>query len=53
MKRKTRRTNISNAERIKDYSELAVGDYVVHHVHGIGQYLELRLLKFQAFIVII
>lgn len=45
MKRKTRRTNISNAERIKDYSELAVGDYVVHHVHGIGQYLGIETIE--------
>ncbi|HEL2106646.1 TPA: transcription-repair coupling factor [Streptococcus suis] len=45
MKRKTRRTNISNAERIKDYSELAIGDYVVHHVHGIGQYLGIETIE--------
>ncbi|HEM5075402.1 TPA: transcription-repair coupling factor [Streptococcus suis] len=45
MKRKTRRTNISNVERIKDYSELAVGDYVVHHVHGIGQYLGIETIE--------
>ncbi|ABP91171.1 Transcription-repair coupling factor (superfamily II helicase) [Streptococcus suis 98HAH33] len=45
MKRKTRRTNISNAERIKDYSELAVGDYVVPHVHGIGQYLGIETIE--------
>ncbi|HFR3626301.1 TPA: transcription-repair coupling factor [Streptococcus suis] len=45
MKRKTRRTNVSNAERIKDYSELAVGDYVVHHVHGIGQYLGIETIE--------
>ncbi|MFI3087839.1 transcription-repair coupling factor [Streptococcus sp. 2022WUSS037] len=45
MKRKVRRTNISNAERIKDYSELAVGDYVVHHVHGIGQYLGIETIE--------
>ncbi|HEM2748974.1 TPA: transcription-repair coupling factor [Streptococcus suis] len=45
IKRKVRRTNISNAERIKDYSELAVGDYVVHHVHGIGQYLGIETIE--------
>lgn len=45
IKRKIRRTNISNAERIKDYSELAVGDYVVHHVHGIGRYLGIETIE--------
>lgn len=33
-----RRQNLSNAERLKSYSELVVGDYVVHVNHGIGQY---------------
>lgn len=45
IKRKIRRTNMSNAERIKDYSELSVGDYVVHHVHGIGQYLGIETIE--------
>ncbi len=44
IKRKVRRKNISNAERLKDYTELAVGDYVVHHVHGIGQYLGIETI---------
>ena len=39
IKRKIRRQNISNAERLKNYNELEKGDYVVHQVHGIGQYL--------------
>lgn len=29
---------LSNAERIKSYNELNVGDYVVHLSHGIGRY---------------
>jgi len=33
------RQKISNAERIKNYQELKVGDYVVHASHGIGKYL--------------
>lgn len=37
-KRKVQRQHLSNAERIKSYSELNVGDYVVHVNHGIGQY---------------
>ncbi|MGT2716023.1 transcription-repair coupling factor [Streptococcus respiraculi] len=45
IKRKVRRKNISNAERLKDYSELSVGDYVVHHVHGVGQYLGIETIE--------
>ncbi|MCM0582026.1 transcription-repair coupling factor [Weissella diestrammenae] len=33
-----RRQTLSNAERIKSYSELKPGDYVVHLNHGIGVY---------------
>src|SRR5699024_10196234 len=33
------RQKLSNAERIKSYQELKVGDYVVHASHGIGKYL--------------
>ena len=32
------RAKLTNAERIKSYSELEVGDYVVHVHHGIGQF---------------
>ncbi|HBI03130.1 MAG TPA: transcription-repair coupling factor [Paenibacillaceae bacterium] len=39
------RQNISNAERIKSYTELAVGDYVVHINHGIGRYLGIETLE--------
>ncbi|KXT77781.1 Transcription-repair coupling factor [Streptococcus sp. DD13] len=45
IKKRLRRKNISNAERIKDYNELEVGDYVVHHVHGIGQYLGIETIE--------
>ncbi|WCK54632.1 transcription-repair coupling factor [Aneurinibacillus sp. Ricciae_BoGa-3] len=38
------RTNLSNAERIKSYTELAVGDFVVHVNHGIGKYLGIETL---------
>ena len=38
-KKSPRRQKLSNAERIKSYSELKVGDYVVHVNHGIGKYL--------------
>ncbi|WP_349410710.1 transcription-repair coupling factor [Pseudalkalibacillus sp. SCS-8] len=36
---------VSNAERIKSYSELKVGDYVVHVNHGIGKYLGIETLE--------
>src|SRR5699024_3636528 len=39
-----RSQNISNAERIKDYQELKIGDYVVHRNHGIGKYLGIETL---------
>ena len=45
IKRKYRRQNISNAERLKDYNELEKGDYVVHQVHGIGQYLGIETIE--------
>ena len=44
-KKKARRLNITNAERLKDYNELAVGDFVVHKNHGIGKYLGLQTLE--------
>jgi transcription-repair coupling factor (superfamily II helicase) len=39
------RKNLSNAERIKSYTELRVGDYVVHVNHGIGRYLGIETLE--------
>lgn len=44
-KRPKRRQKLSNAERIKSYSELKVGDWVVHVNHGIGKYLGIVTLK--------
>ena len=44
-KKKARRQNISNAERLKSYTELKAGDYVVHVNHGIGQYLGMETLE--------
>ena len=43
--RKRKTQHISNAERIKSYQELAIGDYVVHRNHGIGKYLGIETLK--------
>jgi transcription-repair coupling factor (superfamily II helicase) len=36
---------IDNAERIKSYTELKVGDYVVHVNHGIGKYIGIGTLE--------
>lgn len=38
-KKSRRRRKIENANRIKNYTDISVGDYVVHQTHGIGQYL--------------
>lgn len=45
VRRKIRRQQVSNAERLKDYNELQKGDYVVHQVHGIGQFLGIETLE--------
>lgn len=44
-KKKAKRLNISNAERLKDYNELEVGDYVVHKTHGIGKYRGVQTIE--------
>src|SRR5699024_5460520 len=44
-KRPRKRQKLSNAERIKSYQELKVGDYVVHTDHGIGKYLGIETPK--------
>ncbi|HZG77412.1 MAG TPA: transcription-repair coupling factor, partial [Paenibacillus sp.] len=36
---------IENAERIKSYTELKVGDYVVHVNHGIGKYVGIGTIE--------
>lgn len=43
-KKRPRRTMVSNAERLKSYNELNVGDYVVHANHGIGQYIGMETI---------
>ncbi|QRF22353.1 transcription-repair coupling factor [Alicyclobacillus sp. TC] len=39
------RLEMSDAERIKSYQELKIGDYVVHVNHGIGKYVGIRTLE--------
>ncbi|MFD0717131.1 transcription-repair coupling factor [Paenibacillus sp. GCM10027626] len=45
--RKVRRVDkkVDNAERIKSYTELKIGDYVVHQNHGIGKYVGIGTLE--------
>jgi transcription-repair coupling factor (superfamily II helicase) len=45
-KKKSRKLrSISDAQRIKNYQDLKIGDYVVHVNHGIGQYLGVETLE--------
>lgn len=44
-KRSRKPQKISNAERIKSYQELNIGDYVVHANHGVGKYLGIETLE--------
>ncbi len=45
-KEKPRRTQkkLSNAEKIKSYQELNIGDYIVHVHHGVGRYMGVETL---------
>ncbi|TCP22542.1 transcription-repair coupling factor [Scopulibacillus darangshiensis] len=40
-----RNKKLSNAERLKNYNELKVGDHVVHVDHGIGKYIGIETLE--------
>lgn len=44
-KKVKKRQKLSNAERIQSYSELKVGDYVVHVNHGIARYVGMETLE--------
>lgn len=44
-KKRARRQSISNAERLKSYTDLKPGDYVVHINHGIGKYIGMETLE--------
>jgi len=44
-RRKRRRLAHQEGVRLRDYRELAVGDYVVHEQHGIGRYMGLSTLE--------
>ncbi|MCH2999877.1 hypothetical protein K3W68_14850, partial [Listeria monocytogenes] len=44
IKKVKKRQKLSTAERIQRYSELKVGDYVVHVNHGIARYVGMEPL---------
>lgn len=44
-KKKSRPQKMTNAERIKSYSEIKPGDHVVHIHHGIGKYIGIETLE--------
>lgn len=44
-KKRLKRKKLDSAAKIRDFRELDIGDYVVHHTHGIGQYLGLDTLE--------
>lgn len=44
-RKKGRRKKLDSASKIRDFNDLDIGDYVVHHTHGIGQYLGLDTLE--------
>lgn len=47
VKTRKRRQTLSNAEKIKSYQELNVGDYVVHIHHGVGRYMGIETMEVQ------
>lgn len=44
-KKRTRPQKMTNAERIKSYTEMKVGDYIVHVQHGIGKYMGVETVE--------
>lgn len=45
MRKAVPKIKVDNAERIRSYTELKVGDYVVHQNHGIGKYVGIGTLE--------
>src|SRR5690625_1429742 len=46
-KRQKKSQKLSNAERMKSYTELKEGDYVVHVNHGVGRFAKIETLEVQ------
>ncbi|PHK48864.1 transcription-repair coupling factor [Staphylococcus edaphicus] len=44
-KKPKQQKTLTNAEKIKSYQDLKVGDYVVHVHHGVGKYLGVETLE--------
>lgn len=44
-KKRARRQTLANAERLRSYTELKPGDYVVHVNHGIGQFKGMQTME--------
>ncbi|MEB7832966.1 transcription-repair coupling factor [Staphylococcus xylosus] len=44
-KKPKQQKTLTNAEKIKSYQDLKVGDYIVHVHHGVGRYLGVETLK--------
>ncbi len=42
--KKSRRGNLSAKDRLQSFSDISVGDYVVHQNHGIGKYVGIQRL---------
>ncbi len=45
VKRRARHQTLANAERLRSYTDLHPGDYVVHVNHGIGEYVGMQTLE--------
>src|SRR5690625_6446987 len=46
-KRQKKSQKLANAERMKSYTELKEGDYVVHVNHGVGRFAKIETLEVQ------
>ncbi|MGM9944687.1 MAG: transcription-repair coupling factor [Lysinibacillus sp.] len=44
-KKRVRSEKMTNAERIKSYTEIKPGDYIVHVHHGVGKYIGIETLE--------
>ncbi len=46
-RKKRRKTRPADGKRIQSYTELEIGDFVVHRSHGIGKYIGIRKMTVQ------
>lgn len=46
-KRKKKRKEFTNGQKIQSFSDLSEGDYVVHENHGIGRFIKIEQLSVQ------